>query len=403
MLVVKKFGGTSVGDKERIFACARKCVEEYMAGNDLIVVLSAMGKMTDDLIRRAENFNPDPPRREMDMLMTIGEQMSVSLFVMALDTMRIPAISLNAFQAGIHASSTYSNARIRSIDEERIRHELEARKIVVVTGFQGVNKYGDYVTLGRGGSDTSAVALAATFHADVCEIYTDVDGVYTSDPRIVKNARRLDEITYDEMLEMASLGAGVLHNRSVEMAKKYGVKLVVKSSFHDAQGTAIVQRKKNVEKTIISGVAVDKDTDRITVIGMRNEIGSEFHLFRLFAKENINIDLIIQSVVDDFRKNVTFTVDHKELNAVLALLEDAKETLGFQEVQYTTEMAKLSIVGSGIMTNPGVAAKMFETLSNEGINIGMITTSEIRITVLVKETDVVRAANAVHEAFNLAG
>lgn len=403
MLIVKKFGGTSVADKERIFACARECAEAYMHGNDLIVVLSAMGKTTDELLRRAENFNPDPPKRELDMLVTIGEQMSAALFVMALDNLRVPAISLNAFQIPIHASMHYGNARITGIEKERILHELEARKIVVVTGFQGINTFGDYVTLGRGGSDTSAVALAAVFHADSCEICTDVDGVYSSDPRIVPDAVRLEEITFDEMLEMSTLGAGVLHNRSVELAKKYGVRLIVKSSFDRQGGTAVVQRKRKMEKTMISGVVIDKDADRVTIRSIRNEVGSEFRLFQLFARENINIDLIIQSVVDENSKNIAFTVNHKEIHAVKALLKEIQSEMGFADVQYSADMAKLSIVGSGITTNPGVAAKMFETLYNEGINIEMITTSEIRITVLIPEKDAVRAANAMHRAFRLGG
>lgn len=401
MLVVKKYGGTSVADKERIFRCAESCAQEYRQGNDVIVVLSAMGKMTDELIAQAKEINPSPSRRELDMLMTVGEQISVSLFCMALETMQIPAVSLNAFQVVMHTTSVYGNARLKSIDTERVEYELGERKIVVITGFQGVNKYQDVVTLGRGGSDTTAVALAAAFHADVCEINTDVDGVYTADPRIVPAARKLREITYDEMLDLATLGAGVLHNRSVEMAKKYGIKLIVRSSFHDVEGT-IVWEKNRMEKTLISGVAVDQDTDRITVSGMKNEVGSEFRLFHLLAGENINVDLIIQSITGDFTKDVSFTINHNDLEKVLHLLEEKKELLGYQKISYNTDMAKLSIVGAGMMSNPGVAAKLFECLNNEGINIGMITTSEIRITVMIKETEAVRAANAVHEMFHLA-
>lgn len=400
MLVVKKYGGTSVADKERIFRCAESCAAQYKEGNNVIVVLSAMGKMTDDLIRQAKEICPEPSARELDMLMSVGEQISVSLFCMALETMQIPAVSLNAFQVQMHTTSVYGNARLKNIDTERVEYELGEHKIVVITGFQGVNKYNDVVTLGRGGSDTTAVALAAAFGADVCEINTDVDGVYTADPRIVPAARKLKEITYDEMLDMATLGAGVLHNRSVEMAKKYGIKLIVRSSFHDVEGT-VVWEKSKMEKTLISGVALDKDTDRITVVGMKNEVGSEFRLFHLLANAAINVDLIIQSVTSEFTKDVSFTIKEDDLQKVLQLLEEKKEMLGYKEINYNTDMAKLSIVGAGMMSNPGVAARLFECLNNEGINIGMITTSEIRITVLVKETEAVRAAGAVHEMFHL--
>lgn len=402
MLKVKKYGGTSVADKERIFYCAQKCAEEYRNGHDVIVVLSAMGKMTDELIAQAHTIQPEPSKREMDMLLTVGEQISTALFSMALETMRVPAISLNAFQAGMHATGVYGNARLTEIETDRIEHELSERKIVIVTGFQAVSKYYDYVTLGRGGSDTTAVALAAVFHADECEINTDVDGVYTADPRIVPAARKLEEITYDEMLDLATLGAGVLHNRSVEMAKKYGIKLIVRSSFHEVAGT-VVRERSTMEKTLISGVAVDQNADRITVIGMKNEPGSEFRLFRLLADHGVNVDLIIQSVTGEYTKDVSFTIKDEDLEQTLELLKEKKDMVSYQDIRYNTELAKLSIVGAGMMSNPGVAAKLFECLYNEGINIGMITTSEIRITVMVKESEVVRAANAVHESFHLGG
>ena len=265
MLIVKKFGGTSVADKERIFNVAKRCIEDYEKGNDVVVVLSAMGKYTDELIEKAHDINPNPPKREMDMLFTIGEQMSVSLMAMAMAQLGVRAVSLNAFQVPMHTTSSYGNARLKKIDTERIKRELEDRKIVIVTGFQGINKYDDYTTLGRGGSDTTAVALAAVLHADACEIYTDVDGVYTADPRLVPTARKLKEITYDEMLDLATLGAGVLHNRSVEMAKKYGVRLVVRSSLNNSEGTVVKEVVNKVERMIISGVALDKNADRISV------------------------------------------------------------------------------------------------------------------------------------------
>ena len=401
MLFVKKFGGTSVADKERIFNVAKRCIEDYEKGNDVVVVLSAMGKYTDELIEKAHDINPNPPKREMDMLFTIGEQMSVSLMAMAMAQLGVRAVSLNAFQVPMHTTSSYGNARLKKIDTERIKRELEDRKIVIVTGFQGINKYDDYTTLGRGGSDTTAVALAAVLHADACEIYTDVDGVYTADPRLVPTARKLKEITYDEMLDLATLGAGVLHNRSVEMAKKYGVRLVVRSSLNNSEGTVVKEVVNKVERMIISGVALDKNADRISVIGIQDMPGSAFKLFNTLAKKNINVDIIIQSVGREGTKDISFTVSHENLDEAIALLEEKKEALGFEKVEYNCDVAKLSIVGAGMMSNPGVAAKMFECLYNQDVNINMIATSEIRITVLVAQKDAVAAMNAVHEAFGL--
>ena len=401
MLIVKKFGGTSVADKERIFNVAKRCIEDYEKGNDVVVVLSAMGKYTDELIEKAHDINPNPPKREMDMLFTIGEQMSVSLMAMAMAQLGVRAVSLNAFQVSMHTTSSYGNARLKKIDTERIKRELEDRKIVIVTGFQGINKYDDYTTLGRGGSDTTAVALAAALHADACEIYTDVDGVYTADPRLVPTATKLKEITYDEMLDLATLGAGVLHNRSVEMAKKYGVRLVVRSSLNNSEGTVVKEVVNKVERMIISGVALDKNADRISVIGIQDMPGSAFKLFNTLAKKNINVDIIIQSVGRDGTKDISFTVSHENLEEAIALLEGKKEALGFEKVEYNCDVAKLSIVGAGMMSNPGVAAKMFECLYNQDVNINMIATSEIRITVLVAQKDAVAAMNAVHEAFGL--
>ena len=401
MLIVKKFGGTSVADKERIFNVAKRCIEDYEKGNDVVVVLSAMGKYTDELIEKAHDINPNPPKREMDMLFTIGEQMSVSLMAMAMAQLGVRAVSLNAFQVPMHTTSSYGNARLKKIDTERIKRELEDRKIVIVTGFQGINKYDDYTTLGRGGSDTTAVALAAVLHADACEIYTDVDGVYTADPRLVPTARKLKEITYDEMLDLATLGAGVLHNRSVEMAKKYGVRLVVRSSLNNSEGTVVKEVVNKVERMIISGVALDKNADRISVIGIQDMPGSAFKIFNTLAKHNINVDIIIQSVGREGTKDISFTVSHENLDEAIALLEEKKEALGFEKVEYNCDVAKLSIVGAGMMSNPGVAAKMFECLYNQDVNINMIATSEIRITVLVAQKDAVAAMNAVHEAFGL--
>ena len=401
MLIVKKFGGTSVADKERMFNVANRCIEEYKKGNDVVVVLSAMGKYTDELISKARDMDERPPKREMDMLLTIGEQMSVSLMAMAMHTLGVPAISLNAFQVTMHTTSSHQNARLKRIDTERIRRELDARRIVIVTGFQGVDKYDDYTTLGRGGSDTTAVALAAALHADACEIYTDVDGVYTADPRKVPTARKLKEITYDEMLDLATSGAGVLHNRSVEMAKKYGVPLVVRSSLNNSEGT-VVKEVVSVERMLISGVALDTDAVRIAVLGLRDVPGVAFKVFDTLAKKNINVDVILQSIGRSGTKDISFTVNKDDLEDAVATLEEHKERLGFKELHSERGIAKLSIVGAGMMSNPGVAAKMFESLYNEGVNINMISTSEIRVTVLINEKDGVRAMNAVHDAFNLA-
>lgn len=402
MLIVKKFGGTSVADKDRIFNVAKRCIRDYEAGNDVVVVLSAMGKYTDELIAKAKDINPNPPKREMDMLFTIGEQMSVSLMSMAMAQLGVRAVSLNAFQVPMRTTSAYGNASLKKIDTERIRRELDDRKIVIVTGFQGVNKYDDYTTLGRGGSDTTAVALAAVLHADACEIYTDVDGVYTADPRLVPTARKLESISYDEMLDLAALGAGVLHSRSVELAKKYGVQLVVRSSLNESEGTIVKGVGKKMERMLISGVALDREADRISVIGIADVPGSAFKLFHTLAKNNINVDIIIQSVGRDGTKDISFTVSHNNLNEAVELLNSCKDQLGFDHIEYNCDVVKLSVVGSGMMSHPGVAAKMFECLYNENININMIATSEIRITVLIPEKDALRAMNAVHDAFGLA-
>lgn len=398
MLIVKKFGGTSVGNTERIFNVAKRCIEDWQRGNDVVVVLSAMGKYTDELIDMAKQVNENPPKREMDMLFTIGEQMSVSLMAMAMNSLKVPAISLNAFQVAMHTTSVYGNARLKRIDVERIRHELEQRKIVIVTGFQGINKYDDYTTLGRGGSDTTAVALAAALNADACEIYTDVDGVYTADPRKVKTARKLDTITYDEMLELATLGAGVLHNRSVELAKKFGVQLVVRSSLDFSEGT-IVKEDTGMEKMLVSGVAADADSARVAVVGLEDTPGVAFKLFNLLAKNDINIDMILQSVGRHGTKDITFTCSDENADKAEEII---KNNIGkFESIDVNKNVAKVSIVGAGMQSNAGVAAKMFEALYDENINIRMISTSEIRVTVLIDEQYTERAMNAIHDKFAL--
>ena len=398
MLIVKKFGGSSVADKERIYHVAKRCMEDYQKGNDVVVVLSAMGKTTDSLLEMAKNINPDPSKRELDMLLSTGEQTSAALMSMAMGALGVPAISLNAFQVMMQTSSRYGNARFKKIDTQRIRHELDNRKIVIVTGFQGVNKYEDITTLGRGGSDTTAVALAAVLHADSCEIYTDVEGVYTADPRIVPNAKKIPEITYDEMLELATLGAKVLHNRSVEMAKKYGVQLVVRSSLNNAQGT-VVKEETDMESMLVSGVAVDKNTSRVAVFGVKDIPGIAFKIFDLLAKHHINVDIILQSIGQEGTKDISFTVAREDADETVAILEEHKNRITAKKIEKNDAVAKVSIVGAGMQSNPGVASRMFEALYNAGINIRMIATSEIRTTVLINEEDVDKAMRAVHDQF----
>ena len=398
MLIVKKFGGTSVANPERIKNVARRCVEEYRKGNDVVVVLSAMGDSTDDLLEMAAGITERPSKRELDMLLATGEQVSVALTAMAVQEMGVPCVSLNAFQIKMHTTATYGNARFKKIDTDRIRNELENRKIVFVCGFQGVNKYGDYTTLGRGGSDTTAVALAASLHADACEIYTDVDGVYTCDPRIVPEAVKLKEITYDEMLEMATLGAQVLHNRSVSLAKKYDVPIVVRSSLSDAEGT-VVKEVVTVEKRLISGVAVDKSPARISLIGLQDNPGVAFRVFNLLSKKGISSDVILQSIGRDGTKDISFTIDQKNLDDALEILEANKDKLTAQRILHKEDVAKVSVIGAGMTTDATVASTMFEALYNAGININMISTSDIRITVLLDLKDADAAARAVHDAF----
>ena len=401
MLVVKKFGGSSVADNERIMNVARRCLEDYRKGHQVVVVLSAMGKTTDGLIAKAHEIDPNPPKRELDMLLVTGEQVSVSLMAMAFHSLGVPAVSLNGVQVPMQTTSAYGTAKLKRIRTERIRNELESRKIVIVTGFQGINRYEDMTTLGRGGSDTTAVALAAALHADVCEIYTDVEGVYTADPRIVPHARKLKEVSYDEMLEFASVGAKVLHNRSVEMAKKYGVRMVVLSSLTRAEGTVVKEGAK-MERMLVSGVAADKNTARISVIGVKNEPGIAFKIFNMLARNHINVDIIIQSVGREDRKDISFTVARTDLQEAMTLLNENQAAITAQKITCEEGVAKVSIIGAGMLSNPGVAAKMFEALYSGNINIKMTATSEIRITVLIDEEDANRAVRMVHDAFELA-
>ena len=398
-LIVQKFGGSSVKDAQRIRNVAGIIAETYLAGNDVIVVLSAQGDTTDDLIEKAREINPHASKREMDMLLSTGEQISCSLCAMAIETMGYPVISLTGWQAGVRTNSAYGDARIKRIETERILAELDKRCIVIVTGFQGINKYDDITTLGRGGSDTSAVALAAVLHADLCQIYTDVDGVYTADPRLVKDAHKLDEITYDEMLELASLGAQVLHNRSVEMAKRYNINLEVLSSFSGQPGTIVKEVTKTMEKPYVSGVAKDKDIARLAVVGLADEPGIAFKIFSILARERINVDIILQSIGRGGTKDISFTVRHSDMDRAKELLEERQSALGFDHVDVVDDIAKVSIVGAGMVNNPGVASQMFEALYNAGININMISTSEIKVSVLVNKEDADRAVQAIHARF----
>ena len=399
-LIVQKFGGTSVANAERVMNVARKITDTYKKGNSVVVAVSAQGHTTDELIDKAMEINKNPSKREMDVLLSTGEQISIALLAMAIESLGCPAVSMTGFQAGIFTNSIYGSARIKNINTERIFRELDKRNIVIVAGFQGFNKFDDITTLGRGGSDTTAVALTAALNADLCEIYTDVEGVYTSDPRIVKNAVKLKDISYDEMLELASLGANVLHNRSVEMAKKYRIKLVVRSSFNSNEGT-IVKEVDLVEKMIVRGVTKDDDVARISIIGIEDKPGKAFQLFALLSKENINVDLIIQSIGKDDVKNISFTISKKNLSMALEILNANLTVLDAKEIKYSEQYAKVSIVGAGMVNNPGVAAKMFEALYDCDTNIHMISTSEIKVSVLVDAKDTEKAVNSIHSKFKL--
>lgn len=398
-LIVQKFGGTSVADTERLRNVARIITDTYKAGNQVVVVLSAQGDTTDDLIEKAKEINPEGSNREMDMLLSTGEQISVALCAMAIEALGYPVVSLTGWQSGILTDTAAKNARIKKIDTERLEAELDQKRIVIVTGFQGVDRNQNITTLGRGGSDTSAVALAAALEADLCQIYTDVDGVYTADPRHVKGARKLDEVTYNEMLELATLGAQVLHNRSVELAKKYNVKLEVLSSFTGHPGTKVKGVAKRMEKTAVSSVAKDKDIARIALVGVPNEVGTSFKVFSLLAQNHINVDIILQGIGHEEGKDICFTVAEGDLKKAAELLESHKAELRFARLETNADIAKVSVVGSGMINNPGVAAKLFEALYDAHININMISTSEIKISVLVDKKDADRAVQAVHDKF----
>lgn len=398
-LIVKKFGGSSVANAERVFHVANTIVNDYKKGNDVIVVVSAQGDTTDDLIEKANEINPNgASKRELDMLLAAGEQISIALLSMAIEKLGFPVVSLLGWQAGFNTDSHHGMARIKNLNTERIRNELSKKNIVVVAGFQGINKYDDITTLGRGGSDTSAVAIAASMKADLCQIYTDVDGVYTADPRKVDTAKKMSEITYDEMLELATLGAQVLNNRSVEMAKKYNVELEVLSSLEDKPGT-IVKETVKMEKTLIRGVAKDCDVARVSVIGLTDAPGMAFKLFNKLAQYKVNVDTILQSVGRDGTKDITFTVPIGQCESAMNAINSIKDSLSYKELSMDDSIAKISIVGAGMESHPGVASKMFEALYDADINIQMIATSEIKISVLIDQEYADKAVKVVHDAF----
>lgn len=398
-LIVKKFGGSSVANAERVFNVARRIIDDYKKGNDIVVVVSAQGDTTDDLIAKAKEINPkNPSKREMDMLLASGEQISISLLAMAIETLGCPAVSLLGWQAGFETDSHHGIARIKKVNTERIRTEIAKKNIVIVAGFQGLNKYDDITTLGRGGSDTSAVAIAASMNADLCQIYTDVDGVYSADPRKVSNAIKMDEISYDEMLELASLGAQVLNNRSVEMAKKYNVELEVLSSLEVKPGT-IVKETVKMEKTLIRGVAKDNNVATISIVGLQDTPGVAFKIFNKLAQYKVNVDIILQSVGRDGTKDITFSVPLDQGQIAVEAIEGMKKALDFKSINLNDSISKVSIVGAGMESHPGIAAKMFEALYDAGINIHMISTSEIKISVLIDAKVADKAVSAVHDKF----
>ena len=399
-LIVQKFGGSSVANADRVMNVARRITETYRQGNQVVVVLSAQGDTTDELIEKAAEISDNPSKREMDMLLSTGEQISIALMAMAIEKLGYPAISLTGQQIGIKTNSIHTNARIEEIDQKRIRAELDAGKIVIAAGFQGINEIGDITTLGRGGSDTTAVALAAALNADLCEIYTDVDGVYTADPRVEPKARKLKDISFDEMLELASLGARVLHNRSVELAKKYNVNMVVRSSLNGNEGT-IVREVAVMEKMMIKGVAYDKDIARISVIAVRDIPGVAYKIFKLLADAGINVDIILQSIGRGDTKDISFTIARSQLMDTVDLINRNLDYIGAKEVNFTHDVAKVSIVGAGMATHPGVAAAMFGALADADINIHMISTSEIKISCLVRWDEAEKAVQAIHERFEL--
>jgi len=399
MLVVHKYGGTSVGDLDRIENVANRVAKARDAGNDIVVVVSAMSGETNKLIGYAEHFHKNPAKKEMDMLLSSGERVTAALLSIALQAKGYNAVAMTGRQAGIVTDDTHTYARIEAIDPTAMHNALNEGKIVIVAGFQGINKQGDVTTLGRGGSDLSAVALAGALKADQCEIYSDVDGIYTTDPRIEPNAKKLDTISYDEMLELSSLGAKVLQNRSVELAKKLNVKLYAKSSFSDNEGTLITKESNSMEEVLVSGVVLDKNQARVTLRGVSDRPGIAAEIFSLLAKENINVDMIIQNVGTDGSTNIGFTVPQSEHENAKRIMETFDHDI--QGMDFDQHVCKVSVVGVGMKSHSGVAAKAFTALAENNINIQMISTSEIKVSMVIHEKYGELAIRVLHEAFEL--
>ncbi len=398
-IVVQKFGGSSVADTEKLYNICKHIIKEYNDNNKVVVVVSAQGKTTDRLIAEEKEITENPLQREHDVLVSVGEQITISKLAMCLKEKGYDAISYTGWQLPIVTDSVYGGARIKYIETDKIKKQLDLGNIVIVAGFQGINEIGDITTLGRGGSDTTAVALAASLKADKCDIYTDVDGVYSSDPRVVDNVKKLDTITYDEMLELASLGAKVLHNRCVEIGKNYEVPIYVKSTFeNNSRGTKVVEQK-DLESLYITGVAKDDNITRITIIGLDNKIGRTYKVFKLLSENKINVDTIVQSAGEHAMKDISFTVKTNETKKVLKILNENLIELGAKEIAHCDELSKISIVGVGIVNNPGVAAKVFEALYENNINMHMVSTSEIKISVLVNKKEANLALKAIHDKF----
>lgn len=400
-LIVQKFGGTSVGSVERIQHVANRVIQEAERGNQVVVVVSAMGKTTDALVKLASDITDSPSKREMDMLLTTGEQVTISLLTMALQCKGYEATSLTGWQAGIQTEAVHSNARIQHIDTTRIQRQLDSGRIVVVAGFQGCSEDGSITTLGRGGSDTTAVALAAALKAAKCDIYTDVTGVFTTDPRYVEDARKLHSISYDEMLELANLGAGVLHPRAVEFAKNYQVPLEVRSSLENENGTIVEEEVSMEQNLVVRGIAFEDNISRVTIEGLNNELQTLSTIFTALAKEQLNVDIIIQNVTANNRLSISFSIKTVDVEAALAVLKEYKSTLGYTRIEHESSLAKVSIVGSGMISNPGVAAEMFEVLAGEKIEVKMVSTSEIKVSTVVPHADMVKAVETLHVAFEL--
>ncbi|MEH7885902.1 aspartate kinase [Bacillus sp. JJ1609] len=400
-LIVQKFGGTSVGTVERIRNAASRTVEEMQNGNNVVVVVSAMGKTTDHLVDMANEISSSPSKREMDMLLTTGEQVTISLYAMALAQKGIEAVSYTGWQAGIKTEAVHSNARIVDIETDRIKNDLDHGKVVIVAGFQGVTDDGQITTLGRGGSDTTAVALAAALKADKCDIYTDVTGVFTTDPRYVKSARKLLSVSYDEMLELANLGAGVLHPRAVEFAKNYGLPIEVRSSMEKERGTIIEEEIGMEQNLIVRGVAFEDQITRVSVLGVSTSLKGLSTIFTTLAQNHINVDIIVQSRTEADSANISFSIKSNDLPETLDVLERNKELLNYKAIESETGLAKVSIVGSGMVSNPGVAAKMFEVLEGHGVQVKMVSTSEIKVSTVIEEKQMVNAVESLHEAFEL--